>query len=104
MKTNFLNLFNVILSALVGLLGVVSCDMRSKYGVPYATLQVSGEITDTDNRPLQDIKVQLKVEFNKFNDPQHYPYSEAVLTYPDGSYSFSKQPTVLRLYAHPRMR
>lgn len=64
MKTKVLTIINSLLTFLLGIVGFNSCKYGSpvdlvtaEYGCPYATLEVSGTITDEESHPLQDIRV-----------------------------------------------
>lgn len=51
------------LTFLLGLLGfsVVSCNHAlEKYGCPYATYDIKGQVTDENNQPLKDIQVVVQ--------------------------------------------
>ena len=85
MKARFLKGINVFLELIIlGLVGVSfgSCAKKYgavEYGVPYATLDVSGAITDEEAKPVANIRVTVRNE-----DHQILPevYSEE-----DGLYS-----------------
>lgn len=68
MKTKILSLLNVLLTFVLGLLGFQSCDVAKKYGpgpeveygAPYAEYDVSGTITDEEEKPLKNMQIKLK--------------------------------------------
>ena len=68
MKTKVLNKINALLAFLMGVLGFSACEGAKKYGpapdmygTPYATLEVTGTVTDKeDNQPLKNIRVSVK--------------------------------------------
>jgi putative lipoprotein (rSAM/lipoprotein system) len=52
-----------LLTFLLSLLGfsLATCDRAvEKYGCPYATYEVKGQISDEDKQPLQDIQVVVQ--------------------------------------------
>ena len=61
MKTKILTGINALIAALMAFLGVGCQEPINMYGVPHATLDVSGIITDEANQPLKDIKVQVRL-------------------------------------------
>jgi len=86
MKAKFLKSINAFLeAAIIGLVGTSfsSCTkygiVEVEYGAPYATLEVSGAITDEEAKPVANIRVTVRNE-----DHQILPeaYSEE-----DGLYS-----------------
>ncbi|MBO4665295.1 MAG: radical SAM-associated putative lipoprotein [Paludibacteraceae bacterium] len=74
MKVKVLTWYNAVLAFLLGLLGFSSCDTAKKYGpgpdiaaeygCPYATLEVSGTVSDKGNTPLENIQVAIKGKYD----------------------------------------
>lgn len=62
MKTKLLSRINALFVFLLGILGFTSCELRTKYGVPYAEIEVSGVVTDQENERLEDIRITVKQE------------------------------------------
>ena len=59
MKVRFTRWYNVVLTALLGLLGFESCESESlvEYGCPYADYIIKGVVTDEAGIPIKGIKV-----------------------------------------------
>lgn len=68
MKARFLKGINVFLELIIlGLVGVsfgscVKYGVVAEYGAPYATLDVSGAITDEEAKPVANIRVKVQSE------------------------------------------
>lgn len=87
MKAKLLTRINSLITLLVSMLGLSSCEWgKLMYGTPYATFEAVGTITDEENQPLKDIRVQLK---NKWQ-PADMPDDPALATTTDetGRYNF----------------
>ena len=89
MKVRILKGINAILALLLGLLGVNTGCGRAKYGipepvceygVPHATIEVSGKVTDTEAQPVKDIKITIKDKWRE------EPYIPVGYTDEDGNY------------------
>lgn len=54
---------SAILAGVLSLLGFscTNCDYKVMYGVPSADFEVKGRVSDSENRPLKDIKVTVRV-------------------------------------------
>ena len=61
MKKKILTGINAMIAAMMGFLAVGCKEPVNMYGVPHADLNVSGTITDEENQPLKDIKVQVRL-------------------------------------------
>ena len=86
MKANVLRGFNAILAFLLTLLGFTACESpKCEYGVPHADFDVSGEITDQDDQPLENIQVRVRDEWGNT-----YP---AEYTDIDGAYRIINEET-----------
>lgn len=61
MKAKVISGINLILSALLTLLGFSSCGgfMPVEYGVPHANFKASGTITDENKSPIENIRVDI---------------------------------------------
>jgi len=82
-------LFNTILTAILGLLGLNGC-IYNKYGIPAAMygvptnlLNASGEVVDEAGQPLEGIGIGVIGEFNE----EFYPITT---TASDGKFAFSE--------------
>ena len=62
MKARLLLRINALLVAFLGFLGFTSCIGMSKYGVPYAEIEASGTVTNTDAQPIENIQVKIKFQ------------------------------------------
>ena len=67
MKTRLLTSVNSLIAILLSVLGFSSCNNSNKeesilveYGSPYATLEVSGKVTNEETNPLENIQVTVK--------------------------------------------
>lgn len=60
MKAKVLNSINALMVMLLAALGFNSCIGEMKYGVQYATLEVSGTVTDSAAQPLEAMRVTVK--------------------------------------------
>lgn len=72
---------NVLLGALLALLGLGCGGCAEKYGSPYATYQYEGSVTNEQQQPLKDIQVTIKAP--KYNNE---PIAEPVFTEEDGRF------------------
>lgn len=59
LKLKVLAQINVLLSAVLSLFGCAEIH-EDMYGVPYVTYQYSGEVTNEQKQPLEDIQVTIK--------------------------------------------
>ena len=64
MKTKILTGINAMIAALFGVLGMSCRQLVAEYGCPYATLDVSGTITDSEAQPVKNIQVSVKLNAN----------------------------------------
>lgn len=71
MKTKVRRGINAIMAFALSLFGFGSCNFM-KYGTPYASLEVSGQITDTEEEPLEDIRVIVK-NHTEYSEQQMLP-------------------------------
>jgi len=60
-----LKTFNVILSAILGLLGFQSCDtiaggVAEEYGCPYAEFKIDGKVLDEEGKPVADENIVVR--------------------------------------------
>ena len=63
MKIKVLTRINSLIAVLLGVLGFGGCSSQPvvcEYGVPHASLAVSGSITNQANKPLENIQVTVK--------------------------------------------
>jgi len=79
MKAKLLTRINSLLSVLVSMLGFSGCDfyrvkygvpIEAEYGIPYATFEAVGTITDDEDKPLKDIRVQIKSKWQQADAPE----------------------------------
>ena len=93
MKVRFNRWYNVVLTALLSVLGFgCSSDepeeygtILVEYGTPYADYIFKGTVTDEAGTPVQGIKTSLKSVFD--NDNEHYVFGlDSVETDVSGSY------------------
>jgi len=93
MKVRFNRWYNVVLTALLSVLGFgCSSDepeeygtILMEYGTPYADYIFKGTVTDEAGTPVQGIKTSLKSVFD--NDNEHYVFGlDSVETDVSGSY------------------
>ena len=93
MKVRFNRWYNVVLTALLSVLGFgCSSDepeeygtILMEYGTPYADYIFKGTVTDEAGTPVQGIKTSLKSVFE--NDNEHYVFGlDSVETDVSGSY------------------
>ena len=56
MKTKMRNLFNILLSAILGFLGY-GCETAMKYGTPTANLLLEGEVTNEEKESLHNMQI-----------------------------------------------
>ena len=79
MKAKLLTRINSLIALLVSMLGFSSCEcgmmkygvpIEAEYGVPYATFEAVGTITDEENKPLKDIRVQIKSKWLPADAPE----------------------------------
>ena len=68
MKTKILTGINALIAAILGGMGLTGCircaygpNPDVEYGCPYATLDMSGTITDSEAQPLENIQVSVKL-------------------------------------------
>ena len=67
MKKKILTGINALIAAILGSMGLTSCFpnaygvLYTEYGCPYATLDVSGTITDSETQPVENIQVSVKL-------------------------------------------
>jgi len=64
MKKKILTGINALIAALFGVLGMGCRQLVAEYGCPYATLDVSGTITDSEAQPVKNIQVSVKLNPN----------------------------------------
>ena len=60
MTTKLLTSVNSFLFFVLGALGFSSCNFMAKYGVPYAELEVTGVVTDQEEKCLEDMRITVK--------------------------------------------
>ena len=86
MKAKVLMHMNALLALLMSVLGFAGCDPGvEKYGVPYTELDVFGTITDEDNKPLENIQVQVKY-ISEYGYTPSPVYSDSI-----GQYAFTSR-------------
>ena len=62
MKAKVLTGINAVIAALLGFLGIgCQSTIMCEYGVPHATLNVSGTITNTESQPVKNIRVSVRL-------------------------------------------
>jgi len=61
MKKKILTGINALIAALFGVLGMSCQHLVAEYGCPYATLDVSGTITDSEAQPVENIRVSVRL-------------------------------------------
>ena len=77
MKKKILTGINALIAAILGSMGLTSCfstdygvdptygdPYEDMYGCPYATLDVSGTITDSEAQPVENIQVSVRLNPN----------------------------------------
>lgn len=64
MKTKILTGINAMIAAMFGVLGMSCRQLVAEYGCPYATLDVSGTITNSEAQPVTNIQVSVKLNAN----------------------------------------
>ena len=93
MKVRFNRWYNVVLTALLSMLGFGCSNdepeeygtILMEYGTPYADYIFKGTVTDEAGTPVQGIKTSLKSVFE--NDNEHYVFGlDSVETDVSGSY------------------
>ncbi|MCR4664512.1 MAG: radical SAM-associated putative lipoprotein [Paludibacteraceae bacterium] len=93
MKAKIITKVNALITLLLGVLGFNSCDMSKKYGppevislygTPYTIIDVKGRVADETNKPLKNIRVELKDIRNK-----DYPMDEKY-TDENGEYTLNR--------------
>ena len=57
MKAKLNTWINVLLTAILGMLGYSCGDMRAEYGTPMSDFTLEGTVSNEDDEPLQDIQV-----------------------------------------------
>ncbi|MCR5050999.1 MAG: radical SAM-associated putative lipoprotein [Paludibacteraceae bacterium] len=96
MKAKVLKVLNALLMMIVSALGLGGCfPVVCKYGVPTATFDVSGSVTNEANEPLKNIRVVVKNAqgyFEKQDTSIIYAegYCPAKYTTEDGRYDFGE--------------
>jgi len=81
LKLKILAQINVLLTAVLSLFGCAGIH-EDMYGVPYVTYQYSGEVTNEEKQPLEDIQVTIKApEYG--NARMNY---ESIVTGKDGRF------------------
>lgn len=75
MNAKLTHLMQLILSAIISLLGFSSCELfqeqRDMYGTPIAEYQVKGCVTDADDNPIAGLRVVItETGFGEENDMQ----------------------------------
>ena len=94
MKARFLTSMNSLIAILLSVLGFSSCNNSNKeesilveYGSPYATLEVSGKVTNEETNPLENIQVTVKHRERPGDEVPEVIYTlPSVLTNVDGDY------------------
>lgn len=63
-------MFNAVIAAVLGLLGVTSCIAPVMYGpgVPEDTIEVEGEVTNEEGEPLESMQVVINTARVRMND------------------------------------
>ena len=62
-RFGWLSSINVLIISILALLGCSGCDeVMVMYGFPQAPLDVSGEVTNTDQEPLDSIEITLRTD------------------------------------------
>ena len=90
MKVRFYRWYNAVLATLLSMLGFASCsvdddedDSVLMYGVPAATYQINGDVTDEVGNPIEGISVKLAL---KDGNQQYWPL-DSVGTKSGGKFS-----------------
>ena len=91
MKVRFLKGINAILALLLGALGFSCVEPRLEYGTPNADIEVSGTITDQDEKPLPNIRVRVKSNRGNQILPNAYSDENGSYTAAD-PYAFPENP------------
>ena len=68
--------FNTLITFVLGILGL-SCVNSCKYGVPHATTQVTGQITDSDYNAVEAARVTVKSADPRWGDRPILPRTYA---------------------------
>lgn len=96
-KSNWLKVFNSILSSLLTLLGYTSCDSSEdipvEYGTPYAKYEVKGKVVDKESlATIEGARVIVKPVISNDGAEQTSPYyNDTVYTDKDGKYIYQKE-------------
>ena len=71
MKVKFINKVNSLIGLLISVLGfgTISCGKKygvepvvAEYGVPYATIEATGTVTDEEKKPIENIRVTVSAQ------------------------------------------
>ena len=85
MKAKLLTGINAVIAALLGMLGITGCENKGDdnlcmYGVPTATLDLSGAVTDEEHQSLENIRVAVHVDGSQ-------PFRDTLYTTEDGMFT-----------------
>ena len=92
MRVKFIHWYNMLLTALLSMLGFSSCskcdgstEVPCEYGCPLTEFKVKGTVTDTNGPPIEGIQVSgLKQEEPEETDP---PSLQTTTTLADGTFT-----------------
>ena len=92
MRVKFIHWYNMLLTALISLLGLSSCnksdeskeEMPCEYGCPVTAFKVDGTVTDTHGSPIEGIQVSVLMQKTPSADPQPL---QTTTTLADGTFT-----------------
>jgi putative lipoprotein (rSAM/lipoprotein system) len=87
MKARIRHIFEIIAGAILSLLGFSACngvniiDQRVEYGMPHATFEIKGTVTESAGVPVSGIKVKFRQHVEGMEDENGKPrYTEVELS------------------------
>lgn len=83
MKEQLSKIMQIIISAIISLLGFSTSSCYVMYGSPTADYQAEGYVTDEDGKPIEGIRIQVTLEDDYTDD------NEGFIVYSDSEGRFS---------------
>lgn len=66
MKERIYKIFGALLGVIISALGFSSCDDKEEpcmYGTPYAEFELKGQVTDSQDKPVEDAEVSVEQKY-----------------------------------------
>lgn len=76
-KSHYLHFFNVLISAVLVILGFSACQSTEEYGMPHVSYELKGKVVNQTEVSVSDIQLVIKSVDTSYEAPGDTLYSDA---------------------------